>query len=958
MSKSKTINVISGTHWDREWRYTADQSLLRLVELIDDLLNILEKNEDYKCFHLDGGTVIIEDYLSIRPENADRLANLIKSGRIQTVMWYTLPEMSSVSPEALIRNLLIGRRLGNKFGGVMKTGYTATSYGQISQLPQIYAGFAMKTAMSYRGTNKHQVPPLCLWESPDGTRIYHIRAFDEVTRTNWFFFPHYRLVLGKNARDLSTKWNEDDWPVHMADEKLYETAFQLKNGKFDFNTDKQEIISAISHLVKQASPQAIGDNILALDLEDNAAPYSNLPDMIKAMNAAQQDYHIKQSSLDEFVESALGDVKDSDLKIIKGEMRFTAIEAGFNGLNGATHSSRLPLKLMNDEAQLELINVAEPLCAISSMLGGNYEISLLNRAWLKLLKNHAHDSICGAAIDLAHKDNPARFRAVTAIAGECSRKACEDIWIKLDTKSAFKPGDITLTFFNTLPIERKAIESVIIDIPKPNYGDSMTENWTGLGPIIEDFDPDKLISYFYFDIVDENGNEIPYELLEKENIEIEVEQKLDSSAAAYSIQRNRVLLDVTIPALGYRTYALRPRTRKYIFAPKPGADRKLIAASDGILENEYLKIKINPNGTFDITDKDTGKNIQGMHYFHDNGSIGGSHVNETPLRDYTVTSLGSCADITLSENNSLRATWKVNLQMTIPASANLDGRNRSEKMTALPISTFLTLSRGSRRLEIKTSVSNAARDHRLRLMLPTDIKTDYVYADAPFDVIKRQIQWNDTAENAEAHYPFNPMLNFAGLSDDNSGISFLSKGLNEYEVLDDHRRTLAVTLIRTTRQYMAANKGLFTPQEYARHTGQHCLGDIDFEYAVYMHQGKFVAGKAILQAQDFKVPQRIIQGVPKPGTLPASSSFITISPNEHIHISALYKTENADGYILRLWNSHHEPVQAEIETSIEFKSISKISMDQQRQEGQLIKKANRWLLPLRKAEISTLYIKC
>ena len=36
MSDSKkTFHVISGTHWDREWRFTAEQSLLRLAELID-----------------------------------------------------------------------------------------------------------------------------------------------------------------------------------------------------------------------------------------------------------------------------------------------------------------------------------------------------------------------------------------------------------------------------------------------------------------------------------------------------------------------------------------------------------------------------------------------------------------------------------------------------------------------------------------------------------------------------------------------------------------------------------------------------------------------------------------------------------------------------------------------------------------------------------------------------------
>jgi alpha-mannosidase len=91
MNAQKIMHVISGTHWDREWRFTAEQSLLRLAELVDELINILEADKEYKCFLLDGGTVVMEDYISCRPENENRLKALMQAGRIQTVIWYTLP---------------------------------------------------------------------------------------------------------------------------------------------------------------------------------------------------------------------------------------------------------------------------------------------------------------------------------------------------------------------------------------------------------------------------------------------------------------------------------------------------------------------------------------------------------------------------------------------------------------------------------------------------------------------------------------------------------------------------------------------------------------------------------------------------------------------------------------------------------------------------------------------------
>jgi alpha-mannosidase len=37
--------------------------------LIDRLLNLLELDPEFKHFHLDGQTIVLEDYLALRPEN-------------------------------------------------------------------------------------------------------------------------------------------------------------------------------------------------------------------------------------------------------------------------------------------------------------------------------------------------------------------------------------------------------------------------------------------------------------------------------------------------------------------------------------------------------------------------------------------------------------------------------------------------------------------------------------------------------------------------------------------------------------------------------------------------------------------------------------------------------------------------------------------------------------------------
>ncbi|MBR4292408.1 MAG: hypothetical protein IKT54_02220, partial [Clostridia bacterium] len=66
MKDKKTMHIISHTHWDREWYMSLEGMRVRLVDLIDRCLKTLEKYPEY-IFHLDAQTIVLEDYLEIRP---------------------------------------------------------------------------------------------------------------------------------------------------------------------------------------------------------------------------------------------------------------------------------------------------------------------------------------------------------------------------------------------------------------------------------------------------------------------------------------------------------------------------------------------------------------------------------------------------------------------------------------------------------------------------------------------------------------------------------------------------------------------------------------------------------------------------------------------------------------------------------------------------------------------------
>jgi len=166
-----TMHVISHTHWDREWYLTFQQFRMRLVDLIDNLLNLLERDEDFKYFNFDGQTIVLEDYLEIKPQNEAKLRQYIQEGRILVGPWYQLNDEFLVSGESTIRSLLIGHLIAEDFGSVTKIGYLPDQFGNISQMPQIFQGFGIDNCLFGRGLQLVDGRKTeFIWESPDGSQ--------------------------------------------------------------------------------------------------------------------------------------------------------------------------------------------------------------------------------------------------------------------------------------------------------------------------------------------------------------------------------------------------------------------------------------------------------------------------------------------------------------------------------------------------------------------------------------------------------------------------------------------------------------------------------------------------------------------------------------------------------------------------------------------------------------------
>ena len=209
--------LVSETHWDREWYLSFQEFRKWLVKLIDDLLDNLPKHPEFKSFMLDGQTIVLEDYLEIRPERKADLQKFIQQQRIYIGPFYVLADEFLESGEGMIRNLLLGHKISEQYGvKPMKVGYVPDTFGHIWQLPQILDGFSIHSMYYFRGyppvfgnheeiKGKNDTTPLeHYYMSPDGTKaltLHHITGYGnaanicEGKRPEFDEFPYMNAVM-------------------------------------------------------------------------------------------------------------------------------------------------------------------------------------------------------------------------------------------------------------------------------------------------------------------------------------------------------------------------------------------------------------------------------------------------------------------------------------------------------------------------------------------------------------------------------------------------------------------------------------------------------------------------------------------------------------------------------------------------------------------------------------------
>jgi len=920
------MHLIMNTHWDREYRWSFRETQMRLVEAADILIDAMEKDERFRYFHPDAQASFLTDYLELRPENTERVKKLVGEGRLLAGPWYTLPAEFLVSGESLTRNLLLGHRLAGDLGGVMKCAYNIFSWGQVSQLPQIYRQFGMDTILFYRGIDQSKLDRLEFWwEAPDGSRAMG-HTFGSYHRLNFWVYvygPYIKGLTQEGSPSSGTfsidRIREDGGSlVHMSD--------AYSRDDINFHTLKQPkahdidaAMQGMAQLLDTVKDVSSTRNLLFLQGFDQENPDPCVPDLIDAINERIDYGKIRISSLPEYVRQVRAELEetglDRDLTTMKGEMlNVESSGDAFAPLYIGVFSARMPLKLMNGDAQNRLEKWAEPAACWSRWMGGAYPKASLDMAWKNILQNQQHDGIGGCHVDRIQLSMEERYREANDVSEAVTRDALKALTARIDF-SHLGEREIGLSVFNSTAAPRREVVECIVDVP---------HEW-GLRTIPGHHYKTAL----RVDVLDGEGRPVRAQICGVEDDSVYAYLKY-GSAFNFDATRLRIAFEADVPAMGWSSFRVVPLQE----ASRPV---DLISPEPHTLENEFLKAEVRADGTVDLYDKETGQGFIGLNVFEDEGECGGPLTHVKPNEPELYTTQGQPAAVSLVQNGPLVATFRVERDWWLPEGLDAERKihvphgnewvdygalKRSPVKKPMKLVTEITLRQGARRLEFETTVENTIQDHRLRVLLPSGLEAAATcHVDSPYDVVERAIRIPDSTGWYEAAARTLPTTSFVDVSDGKNGMAVMHAGLSEYEVTDNRQRAIALTLLRS---FGTAGNPSETHQDQPL---AQCPGKHVFRYAVQPHAGDWVHGETATEALRFNAPLRVAECTPHQGDLPGNHSFLEIDDDRFI-LSALKQAEYEDAVILRGYNPTTEAVPVNLTLPAGVQRVEKVTLEE------------------------------
>jgi len=479
-------------------------------------------------------------------------------------------------------------------------------------------------------------------------------------------------------------------------------------------------------------------------------------------------------------------------------------------------------RIRHDE---ELLLNAEKFSSFAMPYGYAYPQEKLNDAWRRLLFDHFHDIMPGSGIAVNYLDAKRNLEEVARLGGEAMDGGLRQIAANVATDAQ---RGVPVIVFN--PLSWARTEPVEIEAQLPAHADDV-------------------------EVVDASGTVAPSELLLND---------LPTNTV-------RLLALATEPALGYRTY--------YVRAVKQPAPASSVKASPGSLENEFVRVTVDPQTGCITSLFDKRSNTDALAPAETDtggpkdrvcGNLLQAFVDKPKEWDaWNIDAdfekqhwdIEKADEVKLVEGGPLRAVIRVKSHF----------QNSSFVQD-------ITLYAGVPRVDVKMQADWHEKHILLKVAFPLSAHNDKATFEIPFGSIQRPTTRNTPAEKAKFEVPAE---RWADISDATHGFSLLNDCKYGY---DAKGNVLRLSLLRS-------------PDFPDPHADE---GHHEFTYSLYPHAGGWKDALTIRQGYELNYPLIPVVATNHVGTLPAEDSFLEVRENNVI-VTAVKNAEDDDALIVRMY---------------------------------------------------------
>jgi hypothetical protein len=831
--------------------------------MIDELLDHMEAHPEYRFFNLDGQTIVIEDYLELRPENEARLRALIECGRIVIGPWLMQPDEFLPSGESHIRSLQRGIRFAERLGGSLMVGHCADQFGHIAQMPQIMSQLGITSACLWRGV-PDSIPGWSFWwEAPDGTRL----------------------------------------PVLYLRES-YSSGWRLPK-------DTDELLERVR---KQEQGRRDNEPALLMNGTDHSRMEKHVPAVLSAAEGRGYRFHLGTLADYERAQLAAG----VDDVVHHGELRSPDRS---NVLVGVL-SSRMNIKQRDFAVSSMLERIAGPLELLAHRHGGPDGLPALKHAWTLQLENSPHDSICGCSVDQVHREMLPRYDRAEQLARQVAR---ESLWHLAKRIHVPEPGGLLV--FRPVQDQPQVIECDVpaewtrydallgpagevvpfhLQRHERQGGDLLQHDTVSPRGALRHLDFLREQRYDVHAIEEMSwaivGRHLTVETRVGDALNaVDADGSRDAVRAAVRAgEADTAEVRVTRATTARLRAVLPPADAIGVQVLKPAAGTPRVTW-DGPTDARY-RLRLTRRGAT-VRERRGGLAIGPVTLVSEGDR--GDEYNADIVPAPAFARWRGRRDAPLEVDNLSRRSTAAG-DLVVPAGLTRDRKRRRRTRVIMPVLMRFDSWRGLPWLPITITIENRALDHRVRVLFPLPFDVDTAITEGHFHVADRPLEppaWN--GRSAELPPTTFPQKTFVAFEHEGRGVAIFNRGLPEGEVVRDRdgRPAYAVTLLRCvgwlSRNDLVSRRGgagprIQTPD--AQMQGLHT-----FELALMTYRGDWRSAGVLEAAHAFAHPPFAGTTNAHPGQLESAVPLVRLG--EHTILSTAGRDEVDERPFLRTWTT-------------------------------------------------------